>query len=147
MDTSTNGGIDGSTSSRRSSNLQQASSFHIPYRNSVMTSILRDSLGESAYIHTHTHTHTPWDSNSHPPTHTHTFIIGGNCRTVFVVTLNTELDHLEETLSTCRSTHSLTQSHTHTHTHTHTHRWKLSHRFCGDIKHRARPPRRNTLYV
>lgn len=35
-------------------------SFHVPYRNSVMTSILRDSLG-------------------------------GNCRTVFVVTLNTEV--------------------------------------------------------
>ncbi|GAB5030707.1 kif6 type kinesin-like protein [Nannochloropsis oceanica] len=62
-----------SSSSFTSSSLYPSSpsSYHIPYRNSVMTSILRDSLG-------------------------------GNCRTVFVVTLNTELDHLEESLSTCR---------------------------------------------
>lgn len=44
---------------------------HIPYRNSTMTSVLRDSLG-------------------------------GNCRTVFVATLNAERDFTEETLSTCR---------------------------------------------
>jgi len=46
-------------------------SMHIPYRNSVMTSILRDSLG-------------------------------GNCRTVFVATLNAESDFLLESVSTCR---------------------------------------------
>ena len=46
-------------------------SMHIPYRNSVMTSILRDSLG-------------------------------GNCRTVFVATINSETDFLLESISTCR---------------------------------------------
>ena len=45
--------------------------MHIPYRNSVMTSILRDSLG-------------------------------GNCRTVFVATINSETDFLLESISTCR---------------------------------------------
>jgi kinesin family member 6/9 len=49
----------------------RSQSVHVPYRNSVMTSILRDSLG-------------------------------GNCRTVFIVTLNSEVAHLEEAISTCR---------------------------------------------
>lgn len=45
--------------------------LHVPYRNSMMTSVLRDSLG-------------------------------GNCRTVFVATLNAERQFVDESLSTCR---------------------------------------------
>ena len=45
--------------------------MHIPYRNSMMTSVLRDSLG-------------------------------GNCRTVFLFTLNAEFDFVDESISTCR---------------------------------------------
>jgi len=41
--------------------------MHIPYRNSMMTSVLRDSLG-------------------------------GNCRTVFIVTLNAEFDFVDESM-------------------------------------------------
>ena len=44
---------------------------HIPYRNSMLTSVLRDSLG-------------------------------GNCRTVFIVTLNPELKYTNESISSCR---------------------------------------------
>ncbi len=44
---------------------------HIPYRNSMMTTILRDSLG-------------------------------GNCRTVMVATLGSELDNIDESVSTAR---------------------------------------------
>ena len=44
---------------------------HVPYRNSMMTSILRDSLG-------------------------------GNCRTVMIANLSTELSNEEETISTAR---------------------------------------------
>ena len=44
---------------------------HIPYRNSMMTTILRDSLG-------------------------------GNCKTVMVATLSSELDNLDESVSTAR---------------------------------------------
>lgn len=63
---------------RNTGQQQQQQHVHIPYRNSVMTSILRDSLG-------------------------------GNCRTVFVVTLNSEADHLEESISTCRFSHRCSQ--------------------------------------
>ena len=44
---------------------------HIPYRNSTMTCVLRDSLG-------------------------------GNCRTVFIATVNCEPEYIDETISTCR---------------------------------------------
>ena len=44
---------------------------HVPYRNSMLTSVLRDSLG-------------------------------GNCRTVFIATLNPEGEFVGESLSTCR---------------------------------------------
>ncbi|KAL7684505.1 putative kinesin-like protein [Plasmopara halstedii] len=44
---------------------------HIPYRNSMLTSVLRGSLG-------------------------------GNCKSVFIATLNYEKDFLDETISTCR---------------------------------------------
>jgi len=44
---------------------------HIPYRNSLMTTILRDSLG-------------------------------GNCKTVMVATLSSDVENLEETISTSR---------------------------------------------
>jgi hypothetical protein len=48
-----------------------AARVHVPYRNTVITSVLRDSLG-------------------------------GNCKTVFIATLNAEATNAEETLSTCR---------------------------------------------
>lgn len=48
-----------------------ARSGHVPYRNSLMTLVLRDSLG-------------------------------GNCRTVMVATVSSEVRHLEESISTCR---------------------------------------------
>ena len=48
-----------------------ANSGYVPYRNSVLTSVLRDSLG-------------------------------GNCRTVFIATLNPEPEFTEESVSTCR---------------------------------------------
>ena len=44
---------------------------HIPYRNSMMTSVLRDSLG-------------------------------GNCKTIMIATINPEMEHTDESLSTCR---------------------------------------------
>lgn len=44
---------------------------HIPYRNSIMTMVLKDSLG-------------------------------GNCRTVMVATINSLLEQLDESISTCR---------------------------------------------
>jgi len=44
---------------------------HVPYRNSMMTSILRDSLG-------------------------------GNCRTVMIANLSTDISNEEETISTAR---------------------------------------------
>lgn len=44
---------------------------HIPYRNSIMTSVLRDSLG-------------------------------GNCKTTMIATINPELEHTNESISTCR---------------------------------------------
>lgn len=44
---------------------------HIPYRNSIMTSVLRDSLG-------------------------------GNCKTSMIATINPELEHTNESISTCR---------------------------------------------
>ena len=43
---------------------------HVPYRNSVITSVLRDSLG-------------------------------GNCKTTMIATLSTELEYLNESISTC----------------------------------------------
>eukprot|EP01138_Halocafeteria_seosinensis_P014359 gb/GECG01014660.1/.p1 GENE.gb/GECG01014660.1/~~gb/GECG01014660.1/.p1 ORF type:complete len:934 (+),score=99.95 gb/GECG01014660.1/:1-2802(+) len=49
----------------------QAVASYVPYRNSVLTSVLRDSLG-------------------------------GNCRTVFIATLNPEPEFTEESVSTCR---------------------------------------------
>eukprot|EP00949_MAST-11_sp_MAST-11-sp1_P001133 g1133.t1 len=45
--------------------------IHVPYRNSMLTSVLRDSLG-------------------------------GNCRTIFIATLNPEGEFVGESLSTCR---------------------------------------------
>ncbi|KAL3666943.1 hypothetical protein V7S43_007890 [Phytophthora oleae] len=45
--------------------------YHIPYRNSMLTSVLRGSLG-------------------------------GNCKSVFIATLNPESDFLDESISTCR---------------------------------------------
>ena len=45
--------------------------WHVPYRNSVLTNILRDSLG-------------------------------GNCKSYFLLTLPPEVEHFEETISTCR---------------------------------------------
>ncbi|KAG2800062.1 hypothetical protein PC129_g19600 [Phytophthora cactorum] len=45
--------------------------YHIPYRNSMLTSVLRGSLG-------------------------------GNCKSVFVATLNPESDFQDESISTCR---------------------------------------------
>jgi kinesin family protein 6/9 len=44
---------------------------HVPYRNSLMTTILRDSLG-------------------------------GNCKTVMIATLSTDIENIEEDLSTSR---------------------------------------------
>ena len=44
---------------------------HIPYRNSLMTTILRDSLG-------------------------------GNCKTVMIATLSSDVENIEETISTSR---------------------------------------------
>ncbi|EGZ17624.1 hypothetical protein PHYSODRAFT_501545 [Phytophthora sojae] len=45
--------------------------YHIPYRNSMLTSVLRGSLG-------------------------------GNCKSVFIATLNPENDFIDESISTCR---------------------------------------------
>ncbi|KUF81340.1 Kinesin protein KIF6 [Phytophthora nicotianae] len=45
--------------------------YHVPYRNSMLTSVLRGSLG-------------------------------GNCKSVFIATLNPENDFLDESISTCR---------------------------------------------
>ncbi|KAG1697094.1 hypothetical protein DVH05_017480 [Phytophthora capsici] len=45
--------------------------YHIPYRNSMLTSVLRGSLG-------------------------------GNCKSVFIATVNPESDFLDESISTCR---------------------------------------------
>ncbi|OWZ22440.1 Kinesin [Phytophthora megakarya] len=45
--------------------------YHIPYRNSMLTSVLRGSLG-------------------------------GNCKSVFIATLNPENDFVDESISTCR---------------------------------------------
>jgi hypothetical protein len=45
--------------------------YHIPYRNSMLTSVLRGSLG-------------------------------GNCKSVFIATLNPESDFADESISTCR---------------------------------------------
>lgn len=50
---------------------QKDSRTHIPYRNSLMTTILRDSLG-------------------------------GNCKTVLIATMNTDSDHIEETISSAK---------------------------------------------
>lgn len=44
---------------------------HIPYRNSLLTSVIRDSLG-------------------------------GNCKTSMIATINPEVEHTEESISTCR---------------------------------------------
>ena len=44
---------------------------HIPYRNSLMTTVLKDSLG-------------------------------GNCKTVLISNLSTDLENIDETVSTCR---------------------------------------------
>lgn len=44
---------------------------HIPYRNSLLTTLLKDSLG-------------------------------GNCKTVMIAAIASELDNLEETISTLR---------------------------------------------
>ena len=49
----------------------QGNRVHVPYRNSMMTSILRDSLG-------------------------------GNCRTVMIANLSTDISNEEETISTAR---------------------------------------------
>lgn len=49
----------------------QPSRTHVPYRNSMMTSILRDSLG-------------------------------GNCRTVMIANMSTDISNEEETISTAR---------------------------------------------
>ncbi|GLD99141.1 hypothetical protein PINS_up007859 [Pythium insidiosum] len=45
--------------------------YHVPYRNSMLTSVLRGSLG-------------------------------GNCKSVFIATLNPEVEFLDESISTCR---------------------------------------------
>jgi len=45
--------------------------IHIPYRNSLLTTILRDSLG-------------------------------GNCKTIMIANLSCDINHYEETLTTCR---------------------------------------------
>ena len=44
---------------------------HVPYRNSLLTTILRDSLG-------------------------------GNCKTLMIANLSSDIEHYEETLTTCR---------------------------------------------
>ena len=44
---------------------------HVPYRNSMLTSVLRDSLG-------------------------------GNCKTIMIANLSTDLENEEETISTAR---------------------------------------------
>jgi kinesin family protein 6/9 len=44
---------------------------YIPYRNNMMTSVLRDSLG-------------------------------GNCKTSMIATVNPNMDHVDESMSTCR---------------------------------------------
>lgn len=48
-----------------------AKGYHVPYRNSMLTSVLRGSLG-------------------------------GNCKSVFIATLNPESEFLDESISTCR---------------------------------------------
>ncbi len=47
------------------------SQSHVPFRNSMLTSVLRGSLG-------------------------------GNCKSVFIATLNPEIEFLDESISTCR---------------------------------------------
>ena len=49
----------------------QGSRTHIPYRNSLMTTILKDSLG-------------------------------GNCKTILIANVSSDLDNIEETISTAR---------------------------------------------
>ena len=51
--------------------MRKGNRTHIPYRNSIMTSVLRDSLG-------------------------------GNCKTSMIATINPELEHTNESISTCR---------------------------------------------
>ncbi len=51
--------------------MRRGNRTHIPYRNSIMTSVLRDSLG-------------------------------GNCKTSMIATINPELEHTNESISTCR---------------------------------------------
>jgi len=50
---------------------EKGTRVHVPYRNSMMTSILRDSLG-------------------------------GNCKTVMIATMSTDIENEEETISTAR---------------------------------------------
>lgn len=49
----------------------QGNRQHVPYRNSVMTTLLKDSLG-------------------------------GNCKTVMIATFSSDVDNLDETISTAR---------------------------------------------
>lgn len=71
--------------------------IHIPYRNSLMTSVLRDrcaSVGISMSLVCPTLTSRVYANSCAS--------LGGNSRTVFITTLNTESDFVEESMSTCR---------------------------------------------
>ncbi|RLN55082.1 hypothetical protein BBJ29_003210 [Phytophthora kernoviae] len=57
--------------SLRSKRNAVSKTYHVPYRNSMLTSVLRGSLG-------------------------------GNCKSVFIATLNPESDFVDESISTCR---------------------------------------------
>lgn len=57
--------------SLRSKKNTVAKGYHVPYRNSMLTSVLRGSLG-------------------------------GNCKSIFIATLNPENDFVDESISSCR---------------------------------------------
>ena len=61
---------------------------HVPYRNSMMTSVLRLLLLLLLFINYCCYCYR--DS------------LGGNCKTIMIATINPEASHTDESLSTCR---------------------------------------------
>ena len=67
--------------------LSEKSRVHIPYRNTMMTSVLRDRCGSGI-------TRIIYDHVS--------FSLGGNCMTSMIATCAIERTNIDETISTCR---------------------------------------------
>ena len=66
--------------------LSEKSRVHIPYRNTMMTSVLRDRCSRnSRIIYGHV-----------------SFSLGGNCMTSMIATCAVERTNIDETISTCR---------------------------------------------